>query len=57
MWFLTTLSTDFLQSGIETIIEKWLNKKYESLICRIVCGRKEDLKLPNYLMGHRGLYL
>lgn len=39
------------------MIEEWLNKKYEGLICRIVRTKKEDLKLPNHLMGHRRLYL
>ena len=46
-----------MQSGTETIIEEWLTKKYEGIICRIVRERKEDLKLPNHLMGHRRLYL
>ncbi len=32
-------------------------KKYEGLICRISRERKEDLKLPNHLLGHRRLYL
>ncbi|KAL5483454.1 POL2 [Sanghuangporus weigelae] len=45
------------KSGTETVVEEWLNKKYEGLICRIVRERKEDLKLPNHLMGHRRLYL
>lgn len=47
----------FSQSGMENSVEEWLNKKYEGLICRIVRDRKEDLKLPNHLMGHRRLYL
>lgn len=38
-------------------MEEWLNKKYEGMIARIVRERKEDLKLPNHLMGHRRLYL
>jgi DNA polymerase epsilon subunit 1 len=42
---------------MESTIEEWLNKKYEGLICRIVRERKEDLQLPNHLMGHRRLYL
>jgi len=42
---------------MESIIEEWLIKKYEGIICRIVRERKEDLKLPNHLMGHRRLYL
>ncbi|KAF8880545.1 hypothetical protein BD779DRAFT_1548821 [Infundibulicybe gibba] len=45
------------KSGTETTIEEWLNKKYEGLICQIVREQKEDLKLPNHLMGHRRLYL
>ena len=39
------------------MIEEWLNKKYEGLISRIVRDRKEDLKVPNHLMGHRRLFL
>ncbi|PPQ88162.1 hypothetical protein CVT25_005127 [Psilocybe cyanescens] len=45
------------KAGTETMVEEWLNKKYEGLICRIVRDKKEDLKLPNHLMGHRRLYL
>ncbi|KAH7872332.1 uncharacterized protein C8R40DRAFT_1071822 [Lentinula edodes] len=45
------------KTGMENSVEEWLNKKYEGLICRIVRDRKEDLKLPNDLMGHRRLYL
>jgi DNA polymerase epsilon subunit 1 len=39
------------------MVEEWLKKKYEGTICRIVREPKEDLKLPNHLMGHRRLYL
>src|ERR1700734_1490277 len=42
---------------METTIEEWITKKYEGIICRITRERKEDLKLPNHLMGHRRLYL
>lgn len=42
---------------METIIEEWLMKKYEAHICRITRERKEDLQLPNHLLGHRRLYL
>ncbi|KAJ3880863.1 hypothetical protein F5051DRAFT_459086 [Lentinula edodes] len=45
------------KTGMENSVEEWLNKKYEGLICRIVRDRKEDLKLPNHLMGHCRLYL
>ncbi|KAI3618947.1 dna polymerase catalytic subunit a [Moniliophthora roreri] len=43
--------------GMESTIEEWLHKKYEGVILRIIRDRKEDLKLPNHLMGHRRLYL
>lgn len=46
-----------LQSGTEATVEEWLKKQYEGLIYRIIRERKEDLKLPNHLMGHRRLYL
>ena len=46
-----------LQTGMESTIEEWLTKKYEGIICRIIREKKEDLKLPNHLMGHRRLYL
>ncbi|KAI0343807.1 DUF1744-domain-containing protein [Trametopsis cervina] len=45
------------KSGMETTIEEWLMKKYEGVICRITRERKEDLQLPNHLLGHRRLYL
>ena len=45
------------KTGTEAIIEEWLHKKYEGLIFRIVREKKEDLKLPNHLMGYKGLYL
>ncbi|KAI0826611.1 DUF1744-domain-containing protein [Trametes gibbosa] len=45
------------KSGMETVIEEWLMKRYEGAICRITRERKEDLQMPNHLMGHRRLYL
>ncbi|TFY82896.1 hypothetical protein EWM64_g1117 [Hericium alpestre] len=44
-------------NGMENIIEEWLIKRYEGVICRIVRERKEDLKMPNHLLGHRKLHL
>ena len=35
----------YFQAGMETIIEEWLMKKYEGVICRIMRDKKEDLKL------------
>jgi len=46
-----------LQNGTEGVTEEWLKKKYEGLVSRIVRVRKEDLKFPNHLMGHRRLFL
>ncbi|EIW75641.1 DUF1744-domain-containing protein [Coniophora puteana RWD-64-598 SS2] len=43
--------------GSESSVEEWLMKRFEGLIVRITRDRKEDLKLPNHLMGHRRLYL
>ncbi|KAI0087222.1 hypothetical protein BDY19DRAFT_956849 [Irpex rosettiformis] len=45
------------KSGMETTIEEWIMKKYEGIICRITRVRKEDLQLPNHLLGHKRLYL
>ncbi|KAI0646313.1 DUF1744-domain-containing protein [Trametes meyenii] len=45
------------KSGMETVIEEWLMKRYEGALCRITRERKEDLQMPNHLMGHRRLYL
>lgn len=42
---------------METTIEEWLLKKYEGAICRITRERKEDLKQPNHLLGHKRLFL
>lgn len=42
---------------METTIEEWLLKKYEGTIYRITRERKEDLKMPNHLLGHRRLFL
>lgn len=42
---------------METIIEEWLMKRYEGTIMRITREKKEDLKLPNHLLGHRRLFL
>lgn len=42
---------------METIIEEWLLKQYEGVICRITRQRREDLEMPNHLLGHKRLYL
>ncbi|KAH8828165.1 hypothetical protein DL96DRAFT_1602053 [Flagelloscypha sp. PMI_526] len=42
--------------GYETTIEEWLVKHFEGLIVRVTRQKKEDLNLPNHLLGHRRLY-
>ena len=32
-------------------------KKYEGVLLRLTRKRKEDLKMPNHLLGHKRLYL
>ncbi|ETS61130.1 hypothetical protein PaG_05080 [Moesziomyces aphidis] len=41
----------------ESSVEEWLRRRFEGLIQSIQRERKEDLKLPNHLMGHKRLYL
>ena len=48
---------DPFQVGMETTVEEWLIKKYEGVIYRIVREKKEDLKMPNHLLGHRRVFL
>nr|ASF90262.1 hypothetical protein SPAR03885 [Bartheletia paradoxa] len=45
------------QNGMETIVEEWLMRKYEGLLVRITREKKEDLKMPNHLLGHRRTFL
>ncbi|EJT99609.1 DNA/RNA polymerase [Dacryopinax primogenitus] len=46
-----------VKNGHETTVEEWLMKRYEGLISRISREKKEDLKMPNHLLGYRRLYL
>ncbi|KAF8331488.1 uncharacterized protein EI90DRAFT_3145642 [Cantharellus anzutake] len=45
------------KKGNEGIVEEWLLKRYEGLIYRILREKKEDLKMPNHLLGYQQLYL
>lgn len=45
------------RAGTESIVEEWLKRKFEGLITSIERKRKEDLKLPNHLVGHNRLLL
>ena len=43
--------------GTEPIVEEWLRRRYEGLIHSIHRETKDDLKLPNHLVGHQRLLL
>ncbi|KAF9508498.1 hypothetical protein BS47DRAFT_1350248 [Hydnum rufescens UP504] len=43
--------------GTEAVVEEWLMKQYEGVIYRIMREKKEDLKLPNHLLGYQRTYL
>lgn len=43
--------------GSESSVEEWLRRRFQGLIQSIQRDRKEDLKLPNHLLGHQRLYL
>ncbi|KAG8992881.1 DNA polymerase epsilon catalytic subunit, partial [Tulasnella sp. 427] len=45
------------KSGTEATVEEYLMKKYEGVLHRTVRVKKEDLKMPNHLLGYRKLYL
>lgn len=51
------LTFGHLQSGSEPSVEEWLMKRYEGILSKVVRSKKEDLKLPNHLMGHHRLFL
>jgi DNA polymerase epsilon subunit 1 len=42
---------------METAVEEFILKRCEGAVSRIIRERKEDLKLPNHLLGYRRLYL
>ncbi|GAA6010438.1 hypothetical protein JCM10207_001304 [Rhodosporidiobolus poonsookiae] len=45
------------RTGHEGQVEEWLMRKYEDLITKVVRVKKEDLSLPNHLMGYRREYI
>jgi DNA polymerase epsilon subunit 1 len=42
---------------METMIEEWLIKKYEGQLIKVTRVRKEDLKVPNHLLGNGRTFL
>ncbi|GAA5932437.1 hypothetical protein JCM1841_000581 [Sporobolomyces salmonicolor] len=45
------------RSGQEGQVEEWLMRKFEDFITKLRRHRKEDLKLPNHLLGYRREYI
>ncbi|GAA5871954.1 hypothetical protein JCM8547_006199 [Rhodosporidiobolus lusitaniae] len=45
------------RSGHEGQVEEWLMRKYEDLITKITRVKKEELSLPNHLMGYSREYI
>ncbi|GAA5968501.1 hypothetical protein JCM11641_007661 [Rhodosporidiobolus odoratus] len=45
------------RAGHEGQVEEWLMRKYEELITKVTRVKKEDLSLPNHLMGYRREYI
>ncbi|KAE8351033.1 hypothetical protein BDV28DRAFT_162607 [Aspergillus coremiiformis] len=46
-----------VKKGHETEVEEWCRRKFEGLIKKFTRVDKEDLKLPNHLLGHRRTFL
>ncbi|GAA6063514.1 hypothetical protein JCM10212_004727 [Sporobolomyces blumeae] len=45
------------RAGQEAQVEEWLMRKYEDYVTKLKRVRKEDLKLPNHLLGYRREYI
>jgi DNA polymerase epsilon subunit 1 len=43
--------------GTETHVEEWLLRRFEGLLVSCARQKKEDLKLPNHLVGHQRTYV
>ncbi|KAL6240084.1 DNA polymerase epsilon catalytic subunit A [Aspergillus navahoensis] len=46
-----------VKTGHEAEVEEWCRRTFEGLIKKIKRVMKEDLKLPNHLLGHRRTFL
>ncbi|GAA97490.1 uncharacterized protein L969DRAFT_83792 [Mixia osmundae IAM 14324] len=45
------------KKGTETQVEEWLNKRFETQLVRVERQRKDDLKLPNHLLGYSRTFI
>lgn len=43
--------------GTEANVEEWILRKYEGLVINCVRETKDDLKMPNHLVGHKRTYI
>lgn len=46
-----------VKRGCEVEVEEWCRRMFEGLIKKIVRVERDDLKLPNHLLGHRREFL
>lgn len=46
-----------VKKGRETEVEDWCRRAFEGLIKKITRVEKEDLKLPNHLLGYKRTFL
>ncbi|PYH76663.1 putative DNA polymerase epsilon, catalytic subunit A/POL2 [Aspergillus uvarum CBS 121591] len=46
-----------VKKGHETEVEEWCRRMFEGLVKKVIRVEKEDLSLPNHLLGHRRNYL
>jgi DNA polymerase epsilon subunit 1 len=46
-----------VKKGYEMEVEEWCRRMYEGLIKKISRVEREDLKMPNHLLGHRRTFL
>lgn len=46
-----------VKKGREAEVEEWCRRKFEGLVKRVKRIEKEDLQMPNHLLGYRRLFL
>ncbi len=46
-----------VKRGREAEVDEWCRRKFEGLIKTIERVEKEDLQMPNHLLGHRKMFL
>jgi len=46
-----------VKKGKEAEVEEWCRRKFEGLVKRVKRVEKEDLQMPNHLLGYRRMFL